>query len=314
MSFQITTAFVETYKTNIYMLSQQMGSRFQGLSRMESQAAETDFYERVGAVDAQIITSRHGDTPILNTPHSRRALTLVDAEYGDMIDKMDRVRLLIRPDDAYVKAAVWAIGRQKDDQFIEAALGNAYSGKRGTTPVALPNTQKVACFDGATTTGVNLNVQTLRKVQEVFDSNDVDPSLKRYFAYTSSQKQSLLGETEVTSADYNTIRALVAGEVNTFMGFEFIRSERLPRSATNVTYTVTDGTVGAGTGTITAAQSRRCFAWAEDGLVQATGLDTFVRIQERADKRFATQIYVAQSCGATRLEEEKVVEVICAEV
>ena len=32
----------------------------------------------------------------------------------------------------------------------------------------------------------------------------------------------LLANTETTSADYNSVKALVAGEMNTFMGFEFI--------------------------------------------------------------------------------------------
>ena len=313
MSNSVSTAFVNTFKSNILMLSQQKGSRLQKAVRRETQSANMDFYERVGEVEAQLITDRHGDTPILNTPHTRRAVTLVDAEFGDMIDKMDRVRLLINPDNAYTKAAVWALGRQKDDQIIAAALGNAYGGVSGTTATALPSTQKIAAHDGSTTTGVNLNVETLRKVAAKFDANDVDPDMKRYFAYTSSQKQSLLAETEVTSSDFNTVRALVAGEINTFMGFEFIRTERLPRSATDITYNDENGTVGSGDGTITASKSRRCFAWVEDRLLLATGKDTIARIAERADKRFGTQIYVQQSVGSTRLEEVGVVEVDCSE-
>lgn len=313
MSNQISTAFVDTFRSNIIMLSQQMGSRLERGCRIETQAAKMDFYERVGSVDAQEITTRHGDTPILNTPHTRRAVTLVDAEYGDMIDKMDRVRLLINPDDAYVKAAVNALGRKKDDQIIAAALGNSYGGAAGTTATALPTTQKIAAHDGTTTTGVNLNVRTLRKVAALFDANEVDEEMKRYFAYTSSQKSALLAETEVTSSDYNTIKSLVNGEINTFMGFEFIRTERLPRSATDITYTVTDGTVAAGTGTITASKSRRCFAWAEDRMLLSIGSDMVTRIAERADKRFGTQIYVCQSVGSTRLEEVGVIEVDCSE-
>lgn len=313
MSFQITTAFVEGYKTNIIMLAQQEGSRLEGAVRNEMQNSKADFYERIGAVDASEILDRHGDTPQFDTPHSRRMVTLVDSEYADLIDKMDRVRLLINPDDAYVSAAVWALGRKKDDQIISAALGSARGGEDGSTVIALPDSQKVAAFDGATTTGVRFNVNLLRGAQAVLDGNDVDESIRRYLAYTSKQKQALLEETEVTSMDFNTVRALVMGQINTFMGFEFIRTERLPRSATDITYTITNGVVGAGTGTITAAESRRCFAWAEDGLLLAKGADIFARISERDDKRYSTQVYVAQSIGATRLEEEKVVELLVKE-
>jgi len=313
MSFEITTAFVEGYKSNIIMLSQQMDSRLFSKARQESQNSKADFYERIGAVDAVEITGRHGDTPIMNTPHSRRMVTLTDAEYGDMIDSMDRVRLLINPDDAYVRAAVVAMNRYKDDKFIAAILGNAYAGESGSTAVALPSAQKVAAHDGTTTTGVNLNVQTLRAVAKKFDGNDIDEMDMKYFAFTSSQKESLLAEEEVTSSDYAAIKALVSGQIDTFMGFKFVRSERLVRSATDVTYTVTNGVTGAGTGTITAANSRRCFAWVDNGMLSATGKDTLVKVQERADKRFGTQIYCALSVGCTRLEDEKVVEVICSE-
>lgn len=313
MSTTVDTAFVNTYKSNVIMLSQQKGSRLKMCVRNERQAAEADFYERIGSVDAVDLVNRHGDTPVMNTPHTRRMVTLLDAEYGDLIDKMDRVRMLIDPQGPYTVAAVNAIGRKTDDRIITAALGSAYGGKDGTTAVPLPATQKLACFDGSTTTGVGLNVKTLVAVSKKFDDNDVDESIPKYFAYTSYQKQDLLNQTEVTSSDYAAVKALVEGRIDTFMGFKFIRTQRLVRSATNITYTVTNGTVAAGTGTITASKSRRCIAWAEDGLVLAEGIDPFVRIAERTDKRFSMQVYVAHSVGATRLEEEKVVEVDCSE-
>lgn len=313
MSFQITTAFVEGYKSSILMLSQQKEARLFSKARMELQNSEADFYERIGSVDAQDVVGRHGDTPIMNTPHSRRMVTLSDAEFGDMVDKLDKIKLLIEPENAYAKAAVMAMNRKKDDRFIEAALGNAYAGKDGSTVVALPSTQKIAAFDGSTTTGVNLNVKTLIRVRGKFWEGEIDEMIPLNFACSSSQLESLLNEEKLTSGDYATIKALVAGEVDYYMGFNFIRTQMLPQSATDITYTVTNGLVGAGTGTITAAKSRRCIAWAEDGMISAIGLDTNVEIAKRADKRFGVQIYAVQSVGCTRLEDEKVVEVDCSE-
>lgn len=313
MSFQITTAFVQSYKTNIIMLAQQKGSRFRASVRNETQKSKADFYDRIGVVDAQEITNRHGDTPITSTPHSRRMVTLIDADFGDLIDELDRVRLLINPDDSYVKAAVNAMNRKTDDQIISAALGNAFGGETGTTSIALPNTQKLACFDGTTTTGVRFNIDILRAALQKFEGNEVDDDMAKFIAYTSKQKQDLLATTEIGSVDFNSVKALVGGTVDMFMGFKFIRSERLPRAAAATTYNVTTGVVGSGTGTLPAATSRRCFAWAEDGLVLATGADIMVRLSERDDKRFSTQVYVRQSVGSTRLEEEKVVEILCLE-
>lgn len=310
-SFEIDEAFVETYKNNIYMLSQQMEARLAKSCRQEMQEGETAYYERLGLAEANKITDRHGDTIHSDTPHSRRAVDLEEADYSDLIDKMDRVKMLINPDDAYVRAAVMGINRYKDDVFITAALGNARSGKKGATNVALPASQKIGATNGTASSG--LNVFTLTIVAEKFDSNDVDESIPRYFAYSGKQKQNLLNETEVTSADYNSIKALVQGEVDTFMGFKFIRSERLPvTTAANTAFVAATGAFSGGSDTI-ASGARRCIAWAEDGMIFSTGVDLLVRIDELPTKRYSTQVYAAHQVGAVRMEEEKVVEVHCKE-
>jgi hypothetical protein len=313
MSIQITEAFVKQYSSNVLHLSQQKGSKLQGLVRSESQNAESAFYDRIGSVDAQLKVGRHSDTTYSDTPHSRRRNTLKDFFYADLVDKEDKVKLLISPESEYVQAAVWALGRSKDDEIIAAALGNAYSGVDGATAVALPASQKIAAHDGTTTSGVNLNVKTLRAVKQKFDGNDVSEEIPKHMAITSFQIQSLLAQTEVTNSDYASVKALVMGEVNTFMGFNFVRTERLPRSASNVTYTVSNGVTGAGTGTITAANSRRCFAWAMDGIILATSQDIMGKIDVLPTKHYSTQVYASLQLGATRMEESKVVEVICSE-
>jgi len=103
MSFEITTAFVEGFRNNIYMLAQQKNARLWGKSRNESQNSEVENFERIGETEAEDIVDRHGDTPFMNSQHSRRQVTLQDADWGDLIDKLDRVKMLINPNDAYVK-------------------------------------------------------------------------------------------------------------------------------------------------------------------------------------------------------------------
>ncbi len=313
MSNQIPTMRVKQYSSNVFHLSQQKGSRFRGMVRSESLKGKSGFYDRIGSVVAQKRTTRHADTPQMNTPHSRRRVTMVDYDYSDMVDNVDKLRTIHDPTNDYAKAAIFALGRAMDDEIILGALGTSYGGEEGATSVVLPTTQKVAAHDGSTATGVNFNVRTWRKVKEKFDANDVDESISRFISFTSSQLQNLLAEEEVTSADYNTIKALVAGEVDSFLGFKTMRSERLGRSASDITYTVTNGVVGAGTGTITAANSRRCIAWAQDGILLAMGEDIKTEIGPRPDKSYSTQVFASLSLGATRMEEVKVVEVICSE-
>lgn len=312
-SFQVDTAFIEGFKNNIYILSQQRAPRLFNVSRRESQASETDFYERIGSSDANDVLDRHGDTPINNTPHSRRAVDLQDADWGDLIDKLDRVRLLIRPDDAYVQTAVMALNRKKDDVFIVAALGIARAGKKATVSVALPDAQKIVVVDDAGGGSSRMNVFTLTLLQEKFDEADIAEDIPRHIAWSSKAKQHLLNETKATSSDFASVKALVSGQINSFMGFMFHRSQLLPVTAAITNYDAPDGQVDAGGGSALAAGARRCFAWVEDGMISATGVDLFADIGPRRDKRMSTQVYVQHSVGSVRLEEEKVVEFLLDE-
>ncbi len=286
MSTQITTAFVEQYSANVLMLSQQKGSRLRNAVRMDMVTGKNAFVERIGTVAAKKRTSRHADTPQLDTPHSRRRVSLVDYDWADLIDDLDKVRLLIDPASPYAQAGAWSMGRAMDDEIIAAFTGNAFSGVDGSTTVALPSSQKVAAASAG------LTVAKLLSTKEILDGNDVDESIRRYIAVTSKQVTDLLNTTEVKSSDFNTVKALAQGELDAFMGYKFIRTERLTTDANG---------------------DRQVVAWAEDGMMLAIAKNPIARITERADKNYATQVYYSMAIGATRLEEEKVVEIACVE-
>jgi len=294
MSIQITTAFVQQYRANVEHLVQQKGSRLRALVRAETQNAEFEFYDRIGATTAQEVTGRHQDTPLINVPHDRRRVSLRDFDWADLIDRPDRIRMLIDPSSPYSQNAAYALGRKMDEVILDAAFGSVYTGKTGATTVTFPNTQQVAVdyVETGSTANSGLTIAKLRKAKQILDANEVDPTERRYIAVTAKQVTDLLRTTEVSSADYNTVRALVQGELNTFMGFEFVRTELVRTNASN---------------------HRRVVAWAQSGLLVAVGQDIITDIGPRRDKRNSTQVYVSASFGATRMEEEKVVEIICAE-
>ena len=282
MSSQITTAFVQQYSNNVSLLSQQKGSLLRGSVDSESIVGKNAFFDQVGVATAVKRTTRHGDTPQIDTPHARRRVSLSDYEYADLIDNQDKIRTLIDPTSSYAMAAAYALGRAQDDEIIAAVSGTAFTGETGSTSTALPSAQKIT----ESSTG-GLTIAKLRTAKEKFDSASVDPSISRYIVVGPKQISDLLGTTEVTSSDFNTVKALANGEVNTFLGFNFIVSNRL-----------------------TIANSKRlCLAYAMDGIKMAIGQDLMTRIDERSDKGYSTQIYVCQSIGATRMEEEKVVTI-----
>ena len=108
MSVQITTAFVEQYKGNVEHLVQQKGSRLRQAVSVETVTGKNAFFEQIGSTAAQQRTSRHSDTPRMDTPHARRRVSLVDFDWADLIDDEDRVRMLIDPTSPYAEAAAMA--------------------------------------------------------------------------------------------------------------------------------------------------------------------------------------------------------------
>jgi hypothetical protein len=309
MSFEITEAFVKQYNSTIYHLVQQKGSRLRDKTRNESQKGQEQFFDRLGSVVAAKKTGRHSDTPLISTPHSRRRVTLEDYEHADLIDDQDLIRTLIDPTSAYSQAFMWSFGRAMDDEIIAAADGLAYAGQNGQTSVAHPNSQKLVSVSGGA--GAGMNVNALRGAKRKFDAADVDESIKRYGAINSASLESLLKETEVTSADFNTVRALVMGDLNTYMGFEFVRTERIGLQSGALAFNQTSGSVGAGAGD--ADGYRKNIFWAQDGLLFSQGMGMETRIDERSDKSYSTQVFARMSVGATRMEEEKVVMVLSSE-
>jgi hypothetical protein len=289
MSTQVTTAFVQQYSANVQMLSQQMGSRLRDAVRVENVVGKNAFIDQIGSATAALRTSRHADTPQMDTPHDRRRLSLADYEYADLVDDQDKVRMLIDPTSSYARAAAAAMGRAMDDVIITAATGTANTGETGSGSADLDATANSV---GSSSSNDGLTLAKLREAKRKMDLNDVDPSIPRYIAVGPKQIEDLLGDTTVTSSDFNTVKALVQGELDTFMGFQFIMSNRLSVDTNDI---------------------RKCFAWAEDGLTLGIGKDISARIDERADKGYATQVYYCMSIGAVRMEEDKVVQIFCDE-
>jgi hypothetical protein len=298
MSFEITTAFVKQYNANIQLLCQQQGSRFRHAVREESQSGKHGFYDQIGATTARKRTERHGDTPLISTPHSRRRVGLVDFDWADLIDDMDKVRMLIDPTSPYALNASWAMGRSADDEIIEGFTKTAYTGEEGSVAVTFPTTQSIQ-GDGtvyAAGAGETITIDGLLLAKEMLDAAEVDESISRYFSCPAAVLTDLLKIDKVTSSDYAAIKALVHGEINTFLGFEFLRSERLLVDRV----TADDG-----------GNDCSCMAWAADGMLLAVGENPTGKISERDDKNYSTQVFYSQSMGTTRMEEKKVVEVMC---
>jgi hypothetical protein len=239
-------------------------------------------------------------------------------QWGDLVDNDDKLKVLINPESEYVVAGRNAFGRVMDDIIIAGALNPSFSGSDGQTAVPLPTTggplgsgQYVPdtpiandlTIQAGTDDGGGLSPQRLRQIKFMFDKQDVDPDEERYAVVSSEAIRSMLSFVEVTSADYNTVKALAEGAIDTYMGFKFIMSNRLPvvgaASALQITYPAINN--------ISTNDDQLCLFYTRTGIGLATQEEVKTEIAKRADMSFSTQIYMEMVMGCTRIEEARVV-------
>jgi hypothetical protein len=283
----IDKAFVEQFKSNVVHLAQQDDNRLRMAVRQESVRGATHNIERLQDVAAIQKTQRHAITPILDAPHTRRVLTMDDFHWADAIDEEDKLRLIIAPESEYAKAGAAAMNRQWDDLIIAAFNGDAVDGDGNTIAFngnATETNQDLAIAAG----GTGMTIDKIASAAQILNSYDNSKS-DRYMAMSSLEIQDLLNTTEATSSDYNSVQALVKGDIDTFYGFKIIHTERLP-----VATTVTS-----------------CFAWVKDAMCVGVGRDVVTRVDQRPDLSYAWQVYLAFTGGATRVDDRGVVQIDC---
>jgi hypothetical protein len=106
MSFQIPENMVQQYGNNFRVLYQQKQARLRPWCQIEAGiVGQSKSTERLGKAEAYDITSRHADTKFVEVPHSRRWLDLGDKGWAELIDKLDKVRLLADPTHGYAALA-----------------------------------------------------------------------------------------------------------------------------------------------------------------------------------------------------------------
>lgn len=297
MSFQIPENMVMQFSNNFRVLYQQKQARLRPWCQIEAGiVGQSKSVERMGKAEAYDITSRHADTKFVEVPHSRRWIDLQDKGWAELIDKLDKIRLLADPTNGYAMLAMAALNRQIDDAILTAARGNA---RTNAGLSVLPSTQKIAVG------GANLTLAKLLTAKEILDSNEVDDDASmamdgqsaseataRVIAVNAKMLTNLYGTTEIKSVDYNSVKALAQGQIDTFLGFKFVRTERVAKDATATTgYAV---------------------AWSRGCVALGIGQEISTSVDRRPDKNNAWQVFADMSIGSTRLEDEGVVEIACA--
>lgn len=275
----VEQARVLQFKANVTHLYQQKPAKLRGTFREEMITGKAHFFERLGAEEAVDKTARHGDTVLLDPLHSRRMVVPVDKVWNALVDQQDKIRLLIDPNSEYAIAAANALRRAQDRAYITAFAADAAAGESGGTPVTFASE---AAGDVDVSAAVVTTPQILA-IKKALDDGEV-PEEDRFALVKPAVISQLLSAATApiaASSDYNTIKALVQGELDTWVGFKWIKSTLVP--------------LAAGTDFF-------CFFWQKDAMGAAIGKEIMARLSERPDKDYAVQSYACMTIGATRIQ------------
>jgi hypothetical protein len=283
MSTSLSAAFAYEFESQVLHLGQQMVSRCLNTVRVKRDPAAVYHFERLTnvAMTAKTTGGAPQATLVSGVTHDKRAALVSPFAWGEHMAQNEGAQALIDPRSVYVEAASAAYGRRIDQTILSAAVAAAafgFGGTGGTT--ALPAGQKIKAGAGAA-----LTLDDLRLAKRKMDAAEVMG--ERYFALPSVGLENLLKITEVASADYNTVRALVQGELDTFLGFKFIRTELVPFNGANPL----------------------CVAYTSKAIGLGLPQDGFTRVAEDPANSFALRVYLETTLGAVRIEDAGVVSV-----
>ena len=295
---QIPEHFTTEFESNWRFLAQQKNERVREFSQVDDVEGKEKTYNQMGEIDFQQVTVRAGETRITDTPLAKRWVRPLPYDVASLFDEWDEKFLgqVKLPKSETVTAHGYGYARLVDRLILAAAVGTAYTGETGTTATTLPSSQEIAVnfVESGSVANSGLTIGKLRQAQYILDTAEVDEDDPRTIFYSAKQRQDLLRTTEITSSDYATVKALVEGRIDSFMGFKFKRVNKdfLPYVA---------GT-----------DVRKVIVATRQGLM-FTDAGKRSHMDVRVDKSHALQIRSVCALGATRMEEDRVLTIACDE-
>lgn len=294
MSINAPSLYGKQFATAVEMLLQQKVSKLRPYVMSGNHKGEAASpVDQIGAVEMQEAPSRFSPISPVHAAVDRRWVFPSFFDLPQLMDKQDELQILSDPKSKYVQNAVAAANRKFDDLLIDAMFGTAYTGKSGSTSTAFSSANQVAVnHDSASNVG--LSVAKLIKAKQLLMANQVDlDSDPLTCVITSKQHANLLKEVQIISKDYNEGMVLKEGKLERFLGINFIHCERLD----------TDG-----------SSYRRVPVFAKSGMYLGIWNDIQADVSQRKDLTMLPwQAYIYIGAGATRLEENKIIEIKCAE-
>lgn len=296
MSINAIQLAVSQFSTNLDLLLQDKAGKLRGLvstgTHVGKQASPVD---QIGSVEVQTPAGRFAPIGRVDADVARRWVFPTDKDLPQLFDTFDKLRLIVDPRSKWVLNASYAFARHFDNLIIDAAFATSAIGETGTGTEAFDtaNYSVAADFDSATEVGLTVSKLIEARTKLVAANVDLD-SDPASLVIAPKQMGDLLKQAQVTSSDFNRNGGVLNdGKVTRFMGFNIIESNRLDLVNTD---------------------DRACIAFVKSGLYLGLWEDVQNDVSQRKDlSGLPWQLYSKATAGATRLEQGKVIRILCDE-
>lgn len=279
MAIGVSSAFVTLFEAEVKQ-AYQATRALAGLTRERMNVeGSTVRFPKIGRGTATLRIPQTDVTP-MNVSYSTVTATMQDwnaAEYSDIFQQQ---KINFDERRELVQVVSGAIGRRMDQLVIDVLAASS-------TSLTVANS-----IGGANT---NLNVAKLRRASSLLSKANV-PMDGRILLIHANSLEGLLGETQTTSSDFNSVKALVAGEINTFMGFRI----------------VTIGDRSEGGLAIDGSNDRLVYAFHRDAIGLGVGMNMRTEINYIPEKT-SYLVNGMFSAGAVEIDAEGVVKITCRE-
>jgi hypothetical protein len=208
MAQSITNAFVTLFDAEVKQAYQGESSILGCVRLRQGVQGQTYKFPKLGKGSATARIPQTDVTP-LNVTYSQVTATMSDFNAAEYSDIFHQAKVNFDERQELVQVVSKAIGRRMDQLIIDAV--NAAS---GTGTVA-----KNVVTSGSAANS-NLNVGKLIAAKKALDAKNV-PFDDRHIIIHANSLSGLLADERAISGDFASIKALVSGEINTFLGFRF---------------------------------------------------------------------------------------------
>lgn len=279
MSISLSNAFVTLFDAEVKQAYQGKAMLVPAVRQRRGVEGSTVKFPKVGRGVATVRVPQTDVTP-LNVGFSSVTLTLADFNAAEYSDIFSQAKVNFDERQELVQVVAGAMGRRQDQMILDALSGSS-------TSLTVANS-----IGGSTT---NMNIAKLREAKRLLDKGNVPPD-GRHIIIHANGLSNLLSETSVTSSDFNSVKALVQGEINTYLGFTF--------------HVLGDRSEGGLP--IDGSLDRTCYAFHKDAVGYGEGIAMRTEINYIAEKTswLVNEVF---SAGAIAIDDEGIVKITCRE-